>query len=639
MNCSLHCPRELKKGMIKMKLLLFAIIFFAFGVNVYGREFEETRAALRREVFSAGVVPMGEYTPQIFIDRSGIIHTPPKHLELAVADDEGYVVPLAEFTPYRQGDSRTFRHASGTATLTRQGERVNVWTISATTAARVDAPMVEHFDLIVRRMEQSFAPFAGVRVYTPFGASMPVVGDTHRDGRVNVLLHNHTSGGFFSSGDFGTSGGNAPIPLIHVGSSLINDRDVLNNLFAHEFQHLLFYMYFGVYMAVENSAVTAGQFLWFDEALSELAGFLYANPGSETISVGSNFSAAENDYYPGDGRFGDFIHFNNSFKNYGMSGLYAKLMHRTVEGYTRAIYSFLRTNFPPARNGNEFMANHRRTQSQNMMAHVGDMHYAAGLTMGERGERGFGLLYSIFMEDFAADGGSVDGFHVVPFINSPYAAHRLWGIRPNLGTNTRLYFDSTSDGAFTLTGRTAFPALASGGTINLRGFDGTSPAGASHERFYLLPGNSAANHMINIRIHDNSGQTFYYLVVPNDALGAVSSRTNRTLGQHGATVHSLAQDGTPNFICTGGQDAYLFVVTLLRDVQNVRAEYSWINQNATATQMRTNLQNLISRAQDLHANTRPSQTGEDIPRGDFWATPQALSQFYAAIEHARNNLQ
>jgi hypothetical protein len=81
--------------------------------------------------------------------------------------------------------------------------------------------------------------------------------------------------------------------------------------------------------------------------------------------------------------------------------------------------------------------------------------------------------------------------------------------------------------------------------------------------------------VLNISIHDDNPRTLYYVVVPNDPPGAVSSTFNRTLGSNGATVRQLYTDGRRNMIYTGGQTAYLYVVTLLQNVVGITVLYNW----------------------------------------------------------------
>jgi hypothetical protein len=452
--------------------------------------------------------------------------------------------------------------------------------MDASVASQITVGMVQRFDQIVTAMEAAFAPFAGAVVTTPW-TNVPRVGDIHGDGRVNVLIHNHTGGGFFSSGDYFIEGGAQPIALFHVGSSTISQGDVLYDVFAHEFQHLLFHLHFGVYMMTSGNPVTSQEFAWFNEALSELAGFLFANPGSETIDITRNWSAAVNSYSnPGDGRVGDFINFNNGFKSYGMSRFHGIFMHRNspVPSYTRAVYDYFRTTFPIS---SGFASNRDRINQQfgntNIMSTImGNIYNAAGITSAS-GQLAFELVHFVFMEDFASDGGTIDIYQTLPFIDSTFSAHRLWGIRPSLGTNN-LVFTGSSGGGFNLVNNgypNPLPVLQSGGIVSMSGYDGTPLRGASHEMMYRLLGETAANPIVTININDDNPMTQWYAVVTKDPPGSSSSAQNRTFGSQGAAVYPLERGNVPNEIYTGGRATYLFVSTLYRNVPNVPVTYSW----------------------------------------------------------------
>jgi hypothetical protein len=597
--------RILLRPSLSLFLAFVLVLASVPGVGVLAQtvedaSFDQMLEQLRGELFAPARGVRTPELPQIFVDDDGVVHTPPEEVVLPLeAEGEIVIAPLAEFAPFVQGSTRLFRYPNQMGTLTRQGARVNVWTMDTAVASQVDDAMVQRFDEIVTLMEASFAPFAGIRVYTIWSTLVPVVGDVHRDGRVNVLLHNHTGGGFFHSADYFWENGVEPIALFHVSSNSINgpNPDSLYRIFAHELQHLLFHQHFSVYMMIPGAVVTSQHFSWLNEGLSGLASFLYTNPGFETIRVGNFWNAASNSYEnPNDDRIGDFVNFNNSWKNYSMSDLYAIFLHHMVSSYARAIFDYFRNTFPPSSNGAEFMANHNRIQSYGMTTIVGNALHAAGLTgtTGASGTTAFNLLYFLFMENFAADGGNVvassDVHPTRQFINSPYSAHNLWGVRPNLGItivnpsflNNGVFGDSTTAAAWNLGARTPFNTLSSGGTVSMSGYNGTPPLGATHERFYRLVGESAANPVLNISIHDNDSRTQYYVVIPNDAPGAVSNVANRRLGMDGATVHLLTRGGVENFIDTGGQTAYLFVVTLYRNV-SATVSYSWYSWDDAIT--------------------------------------------------------
>jgi hypothetical protein len=573
-------------GMKMKKLFLFVLILAlipSFSVSASDDCFESTLTQLRSEFFGEKNYNSNPQSivevPQIFIDKSSVVHTPPEQLALPL--DEGIGIrPANIYLPFTQGQTRTFRDPNQTGTLTRQGTRVNIWTMNPAVASQVDTAMIARLDLIVNRMEMTFAPFTGVRVNTAF-ANLPVVGDVQGDGRINVLLHSHTGGGWFSASDYSTSNGHTPLPLVHVGSGLISNRDVLYDVFAHEVSHLLFNLYFEIYAIVAGAQVTGQEFLWFNEALSELAGFLYANPGSETIPLTRAWRAADNSYAnPGDGRVGDFLNFNNSLKNYGMSNLHGVLMYRQSMAYTRAVFNYFRAAFPPATSSTQYINNHNLVQYLGMTRIIGDALHAAGLTgsTDARGTDAFNLLYFIFMEAFAADGGSVNGLSVPAFLNSPFSAHNLWGIRPSMGTSNVLFSSASGNGFNPMQNgmSTPLPTRASNAAVVMTGFNGIPPRGASHERIYRLNGQSTANPVINIAVNDIYHGTRFYVVVPNDPIGAVSSATNRQFGSQGARVVSLRGNGARNYINTGGQIAYLYVVTLHRNV-NTTINYTWQN--------------------------------------------------------------
>jgi len=598
--------RYLTKAVFGLFLSLVLIFASVTGVSVSAQEvndssFDQLLEQLRHDFFSSPNHARAFFDvgmPQIFVEGTDIIHTPPEELTRPLplpADAQEFgIAPLRDFIPYQEGDQRLFRFPNRLGTLTKQGTRVNVWTMDDATAARITDEMVAHFDYIVNRMEQSFAPFNGVQITTAW-PDMPIVGDVHQNGSVNVLIHDLGGGGLFSSGDYTygmTAQGHVnPIALFHVNSNFLDNQPVLNNIFAHEFQHLLFHLHFSVYLMVTGTGpVTGQQFLWLNETLSELAGFLYAYPGYETILPDRTFNASGNSYAnPNDPRIGDFVNFNNAMKGYGMAQMHGIHMHRATTGYSSTIYDFLRGKFGnnhPATSSSEFLANNTLIQQSDMRTIVGNAFAAANLTgsTGAQGGLAFDLLYFIFMEAFAADGGSVNGLTATAFLDSPFSAHRLWGVRPNLGLHAEMgwvdgawghngVFASLTSGVSSLETRSPFPQLQSGGTVSLVGYN-NHPGPATHEMFYRLVGESTANPDLTISIADNDPSTRFYVVVPNDPAGSVSNSLNRTFGGSGARIYSLTGGGTTNTINTGGQVAYLFVSTLFRNV-NTQVTYTW----------------------------------------------------------------
>ncbi|MCL1844366.1 MAG: hypothetical protein FWF77_00475, partial [Defluviitaleaceae bacterium] len=587
--------------LILVPILITAIIFTptaqAFALTGDGasptagaQNFDEMLDTLRHELFSPRIRQFGAGRRTV-IDETEIPHkSPPDMSRYLIPVNENYAGIAPFFTPvnYVVGSRRQFNAFNLTSgpvhygELVRQGSNVNIWILDSVTSNRPTDEQLDEaiimYDEITSRMTRDFAPFAGVEIVTPF-SNMTRVGDIHQDGRVNVLFHNGFSGGYFWSLNFMTIGGNDPIAIFHMNPSSWDSAP----LFAHELQHLLFYMHFGVYAPNEQ------EFLWLNEALSMLAMVYWAEAGVARFQQSRFFTSAENHYSnPSDGRVGDFLNFNNSAQNYSMSMQHSMLMQQLAAAcYAGAMYEFFAQNFPPTTNGTAFWNHFDAIEAMGMTEVVGNAFASAGLTgsTGATGDLAFDLLYFIFMEAFASDGGTIRGSQTPQFWPyETFSAFNLWGIRPGLG----IPMDTTSPSPiwgsngvtmngtsfFNLGARTAFAQLPSGGNISLSGYNGTPPRGASLDMFYRLSGETAADPVLNISINDPDSRTRYYIVVPSDPAGSISGQTRLRHGQDGATVHVLTSDGAPNLIDIGGRTAYLFVATLFRNV-NAAITYNW----------------------------------------------------------------
>jgi hypothetical protein len=526
-------------------------------------------------ILLAGLMPAAAGVPAtssgldlvtVYIDDSGSVHIPPVYIEPSEGGGFAGIMP-ASTQNYAEGSTRNFfftRVAEGSAqagTLVRQSNHVNIWVLNGHTAPAADElnTMITAFDGIFERMTEDFGAFKGVRISLPF-SNVPCIGDVNNDGRINVLLYGMGGGGFFTNGDFFTEFGNIPIALFHMNFSSSTMNNPLNfyNTFAHELHHLLFFMYFDVY------APEPYEYLWLNEALGELAGQFYAQPGTESILASRMIDAAGNSY--AHSGYGDFLNFNNSLKNYGMGALHSALMHRKTGGeYVKDIFRYFRELLPPAA---QFNANRTMISNASAAQIVGDAFNYAGLT-GEAGAAAFDLMYFLFMEKFAADREK--------FYSEQFSAFNLWGIRPALGTapDTTIYphavFRDGGSSFTSLSSRTSLPVLPSGNTVTLGGYGSpAAPLGASHEMLYRLSGESAGSPVIRISIADNNDRTQYYVVVPREGPDTV---LNRQRGRLGADIYPLR--GNINFADTEGRPAYLFAVTLFRDVSGVSVTYSW----------------------------------------------------------------
>jgi hypothetical protein len=439
---------------------------------------------------------------------------------------------------------------------------------------------------------------------------MPTIGDLAGDGKVNFLLYDidgdgNSAGssytaGFFSSGDFFVHSGGDPrnnLDMMHIDigrnqgfrafdTTLTSAERAtaelqLLNILAHEFQHMLFYMYFDVYT---DNAVWE-QYLWLNEMLSELAGAFYARSGAEVADFSRLSWSAQNSYAGSD--YGDFLNFNNSLKNYGMSMLFGMLMYKTYgEAFPQRVYNNFITTFPPVQNNPQLAAHRNRINADGHDLTVGRaLRAGTGGAVGTD-ETALSLLYFLFMENFAADGGVIDGTQSTKFYAANNPVDNLWAIRPVMGlSNGRVLSALVADNpiisppfpsAFSLSSSSAFPTLTSGGNITLNGYSGSIARGATHEMFYRLTGGTGTSPVLNITPPLGSSAERYYAVIPNSPLIETTNlQTNVVFsnGTGGANVYPLTR-GELNQIDTGGRPAYLFVVTFYGNVSS-SITYSW----------------------------------------------------------------
>jgi hypothetical protein len=597
----------MKKRIISLALmlaLLISVLPIGTPAATVEPDFDLMLQQLREDFFGADA---DESLSRIYIGDGERVHTPPLYGERtgvmpADIEEQAHI-------PYAEGHTRWFRNVhfmSGTGSqgkLVKQGTHVNIWVLNNTANPGQNVVesnsvllnrMVTDFDAIVSRMTHpvtGFGAFRDVRISTKWG-NEPLVGDVNSDGRVNILMYNmnqDNTGGYFYNVDFWTDNSNTPIALVHMNlsqsrynsfSAGVKNDALLDfyNTFAHELQHLLFYMYFDCY------APDPGAYLWLNEALSELAGAFYAEAGAEVIGARA-LRGAENEYRGGNFSYGDFTRFNNSLKSYGMGLLHSTLMHRRTGGtYATGLYNYFRTFLPPAANSSQYISNETKLAGTSMSSVVGSAFNSAGLTgsTGANGTAAFDLLYYLFMEAFAADGGTIinGANHLTPqkfYPNTDYSAFNLWGLRPALGASTafpyinRAYINQIS--SYDLSSRPALTALPSGSGVSLTGYDRTasSPA-ATHEMMYRLTWERPGSVGLRIQISDSNPNTRYYAAVPAEMPESVH---NMQRGKLGAALYPLAINNAVNEIPNEGKPVYLFVVTLNRNLSGVPVTYSW----------------------------------------------------------------
>ena len=527
-----------------------------------------------------------------------------------------------------------------TAKLIAQGEHVNIWVVddaswhSVTKTAHsgichnnditpaVAQGLAIHFDKIYVRMTTDFGAHANTKITTGYGNVMEI-GDLGNDEKVNFLLYDIKgdgavvnpeekaqpyTAGYFAPSDFYTDYEDEndvtvvcnSLDMMHIDigegqgyKALLEESQtakddtyyIMYSTMAHEFQHMLFYMYFGVYAGYGN------EYTWLNEALAELAGTYYAEEGYAVYSQGSFFVAAQNIYanygwvtYP----YGDMFNFNGSMKSYGMGKLFSMLMYKEYGGanFTKTIYTKMKTDYPPASNNAGLKANESKIATAGHDKTVGDLlKEATGVGDGEQGT--LRDLYFQFMENFAADGGKINGVSGVKFFDDPNPLKKvmpwnLWAVRPALGAKDPPVESVIIDNGVVYTGTpetpgieyydlrkpeyTPYPTIAPGGEISLRGYPETANPAASHEKFYKLNSGGAVNTLLTISVQlDSNEDTKYYVVVPNDKV-TTNSGNRYSTGANGADVYPLNKSGT-NAIDTKGNDAYLYVVTFYQNVE------------------------------------------------------------------------
>lgn len=297
---------------------------------------------------------------------------------------EGEIIPLDQYvapfttyaTSYSVGSTRTFNisntmntEISATGELLAQGTYCNIWFIDTQTgytgsnaptkaqlSGTVATQLAANCDVIYQRMN-SLIPHRNTTVY--LGLSYcPVVGDVDGDGRVNLIIYDifdngggtdSYTGGYFTNGDYFNTK-TTPIDAVHMNIgfnqgitplesgdtfSIANFQDTFYGTFAHEFQHLLYNMYFGSYTSlVQVNGGDSYTDLWFNEHLSGVADVYYSSTSSsvsyaQNLEMGRVISGSINSYANGTA-YGDLLNFNQSLKNYGMGYMMASMMGRLV---------------------------------------------------------------------------------------------------------------------------------------------------------------------------------------------------------------------------------------------------------------------------------------------------------------------
>lgn len=469
-------------------------------------------------------------------------------------------------TAYTVGDTDSFgvmlssEITSASGTLKYQGEHCNIWLISQDTTASPGAVTNVQYEAIADRaddiydlMVSEFAAHEDVAV----NFDNATIGDVGSDGRINLLLYDifgdgtSASGytaGFFYSGNFFTSVAGTVVDAIHMdigtaqGYKYFTDDGASEDFYstiAHEFQHMLFFMYCGYKVGSLDSELT-----WFNEALSALTEMYYSTgvPGQTQDAADSKMVLAnQNSYTDGatSGDYADFLNFGSNFKNYGMVNLFSSMMQQQTNGeYGKNVYTYLKTlTYDQSITAETLIGNALKAA----LGSDFDAYSAAEV---------FTYVYEALMENYITDGGTVvteDG---------SYTTYSLWEGEESLWSYKDLATTRYSGYS------TAYDTLSSGGTFSLVGYPSDSDSvAASHEITLKLDATTVdGDTHLNITVPETDGLQAYV------ALYDDSSET--------ADLYPLTL-GAVNEIDTHGKTAYLFASTLYADVEEVAVTYSW----------------------------------------------------------------
>jgi uncharacterized repeat protein (TIGR02543 family) len=607
-------------------LSLTSIFSISYAEPVHGGSsadgFEAALNNIRGEYLEALADPSGAAADlrTITIDTSDIIpaeqHDP--MLTPATGKRRGVAPQMRPAKEYKVGSSDKFyvdinKSSIGKdlqGTLQIQGKHANVWVIDdisyhtakgdshndATCNLKKITPamakdIADNFDGIYEMMtdpEAGFAPHSGVLIKTSPDDPSPK-GDIDQDGRVNLVLFDiygdgGTSSASYTSGYFWSMNfysGENPIDMlaIDVGAGqgynalTTGDSIATYSILAHEFQHMLFYMYYGIYLYDFNVS-------WFNEAMSELAATYYVKRGTEIATFGRINSAAANGY--NSSSFSDFFAHSNQ-KNYGMEKLFAMNAYKISGGQcAHNLYNHFRSTYPPT----EYTNNQKKVSALlNRTNAVGNMlkpALGAGLPslQAMSDEDALRSVYSLFMETFAADGGLVATpapVQTTKLYNKTYGSDNLWGCRAALGASGQdghLHLNGSSS-YYDLRSSTPLPTLESGNTVSVNGYgySYSGTASVSCEKIYKLTTTSALSPLLNITVSDNddtAGATRYYVALENPTpLGDIHHA-----GAEGADIFPLTKNAV-NTVNTGGRRAWLFVSTWFRKVDGKKVTYGY----------------------------------------------------------------
>lgn len=508
------------------------------------------------------------------------------------------------------------------ATLVAQGEHTNIWVLNpdeyysddaATYTMSADnlytmgnvvgtdaitAQIATNTDNIYAKMT-SIQPHAGVLVKAEY-SNMPEFGDSDNDGRMNVILYdigNSSYAGYFHSVNYYTDYTGIPMDSVHIDVSAGNGADAATGeitesrygTLAHEFQHLLFYMYFGGHLSSQTP------YSFVNEGMSGL-GNLYASdytnsnfPGEQNFSIGRISYGVINSYANGT-TYGDFVNFSGGSKSYGISYMMSAMMQERPNGYIGKAYEYFLSNLVESTepgytyDRSKSAINYANRSVQDIWGEVfrtalGNSVDTSELTSEEVME----YVYTMFMESYMSAGGQVIDNEVVVTTDRIWRnGGSLWSYR-----NNNKYYFLNSSGSYTsyTYNNPAYDPVQSGGAITMVGYPSNSESiDATHEMAYTLnQSNYSVNdtNVLKINIPNVKGLKAYVALydtkMSNPLYGTTTRNTNYDPTLDTATLYPI-ELGVDNYIKVDSTSIvpHLFTFTFYSDV-NTTVTYDWVD--------------------------------------------------------------
>lgn len=525
----------------------------------------------------------------------------------------------------KQSEDASTGYAATGATLVGQGEHSNIWVVNpdeyySDSAAEftmtadnlyvdgnivgtdaITARIAANADVIYEKMT-TISPHAGVIVGTEY-SYMPEIGDTDNDGRYNVVLYQIGLGsvaGYFYLMDYYNNYGAAPMDAVHIDinivrSSAINSEtgdlsDERYSTLAHEFQHLLFYMYFSAYINDRSS------YTWVNEGLSGIGNLYYSDYTTSNAPDPQNFITSRvkngtlNSYTSGSS-YGDFVNWSGASKNYGITFMMSAMLEERQGGYINRAYDYFKTNLVEATDPNyaydraltaESYANKSMTQiwGEVFRNALGDSVDTTNLSSLEV----FEYVYVMFMESYMSAGGQIIDGDVVTVTDEIWRnGGSLWSYR-----NGNRYYTSTTDAEW---GNDPYTTINSGGNITLVGYPSNSTSiEATHEMAYTLDKTDFdvdSTNILNIKIPKTENMRAYVALYDTET----ANPAYKTVGSLVVAIHNDNYDpvldtadlypielGVDNYVTVDSDTIvpHLFVFTFYNDV-NTTVSYDWID--------------------------------------------------------------